>query len=135
MPPPSQLQRGAMAGPGGPNLLPMEQWTPRYPSAGIQGVRPQGVQMHPQLPQQPPVLGGGGMNPHMGMRQGMPGAPPPGGTGLHKAALQQLMQTLKSPNSPEQQAQILQILKSNPQLMAAFIKQRQVKFIFNIHFN
>lgn len=44
-----------------------------------------------------------------------------------KQALQQLMQTLKSPASgPEQQAQLLQILKANPQLMAAFIKQRQV---------
>lgn len=44
-----------------------------------------------------------------------------------KQALQQLMQTLKNPTSgPDQQQQILQILKSNPQLMAAFIKQRQV---------
>lgn len=44
-----------------------------------------------------------------------------------KHALQQLMQTLKNPTSgPDQQTQILQILKSNPQLMAAFIKQRQV---------
>lgn len=44
-----------------------------------------------------------------------------------KHALQQLMQTLKNPTSgPDQQQQILQILKSNPQLMAAFIKQRQV---------
>lgn len=44
-----------------------------------------------------------------------------------KQALQQLMQTLKNPSSgPEQQNQILQILKANPQLMAAFIKQRQV---------
>nr|7OSW_A Chain A, NCBD [Homo sapiens] len=39
-------------------------------------------------------------------------------------ALQQLLQTLKSPNSPQQQQQVLHILKSNPQLMAAFIKQR-----------
>jgi hypothetical protein len=47
---------------------------------------------------------------------------PPG----QKQALQLLLQTLKSPNTPEQQQQILQILKKNPQLMAAFIKQRQV---------
>ncbi|GFT06941.1 CREB-binding protein [Trichonephila clavipes] len=39
-------------------------------------------------------------------------------------ALQQLLQTLKSPTSPQQQQQVLSILKSNPQLMAAFIKQR-----------
>lgn len=50
------------------------------------------------------------------------------GSGLHKQALQQLMHTLRSPQSPEQQQQILAILKSNPQLMAAFIKQRQVCF-------
>lgn len=43
-----------------------------------------------------------------------------------KQVIQQLMQTLKNPTSgPEHQQQILQILKSNPQLMAAFIKQRQ----------
>lgn len=48
-----------------------------------------------------------------------------------KQALQQLMQTLKNPSSgPEQQSQILQILKANPQLMAAFIKQRQVFIVF-----
>ena len=39
-------------------------------------------------------------------------------------ALHQLLQTLKSPHSPQQQKQVLAILKSNPQLMAAFIKQR-----------
>lgn len=44
-----------------------------------------------------------------------------------KQALQQLMMTLKNPQHPDQQQQILNILKSNPQLMAAFIKQRQVK--------
>lgn len=49
---------------------------------------------------------------------------------LQKQALQQLMQTLRSPQSPEQQQQILSILKANPQLMAAFIKQRQVSFDF-----
>lgn len=45
-----------------------------------------------------------------------------------KQTLQQLMQTLKNPSGPEHQAQLLQILKSNPQIMAAFIKQRQVKY-------
>ena len=38
-------------------------------------------------------------------------------------ALQQLLQTLKSPNTPHQQETVLNILKSHPQLMAAFIKQ------------
>lgn len=63
----------------------------------------------------------GGMLNQQGAQGGaLPNTPP-------KQALQQLMQTLKSPQSgPEQQHQILQILKANPQLMAAFIKQRQV---------
>lgn len=39
-------------------------------------------------------------------------------------ALHELLKTLKSPSSNQQQAQVLQILKSNPQLMAAFIQQR-----------
>lgn len=52
----------------------------------------------------------------------------PGGaaTQNHHKALQQLMVTLRSPTTPDQQAQILSILKSHPPLMAAFIKQRQV---------
>lgn len=48
----------------------------------------------------------------------------------HQKALQQLMLTLRMPSCPEQQAQILQILKANPHLMAAFIKQRQVTLLF-----
>ena len=39
--------------------------------------------------------------------------------------LQQLLATLRSPNSPQQQQKVLTILKSNPQLMAAFIRQRE----------
>ena len=39
--------------------------------------------------------------------------------------LQQLLATLKSPQTPQAQSEVLQILKSHPQLMAAFIKQRQ----------
>lgn len=46
-------------------------------------------------------------------------------------ALQDLLRTLKSPSSPQQQQQVLNILKSNPQLMAAFIKQRTAKFYAN----
>ncbi|XP_063791096.1 CREB-binding protein isoform X3 [Pseudophryne corroboree] len=44
-------------------------------------------------------------------------------------ALQDLLRTLKSPSSPQQQQQVLNILKSNPQLMAAFIKQRTAKYV------
>ncbi|EMP29443.1 CREB-binding protein [Chelonia mydas] len=46
-------------------------------------------------------------------------------------ALQDLLRTLKSPSSPQQQQQVLNILKSNPQLMAAFIKQRTAKYAAN----
>uniref|UniRef100_A0A8D8R720 Histone acetyltransferase p300 n=1 Tax=Cacopsylla melanoneura TaxID=428564 RepID=A0A8D8R720_9HEMI len=51
----------------------------------------------------------------------------PGVTGhpQSKQALQELLQTLKSPHTPEQQQKIIQIIKSNPQLMAAFLKQKQ----------
>ncbi|CAL8241255.1 unnamed protein product [Gadus morhua 'NCC'] len=46
-------------------------------------------------------------------------------------ALQDLLRTLRSPSSPQQQQQVLDILKSNPQLMAAFIKQRTAKYHAN----
>ena len=42
-------------------------------------------------------------------------------------ALQQLVHTLKLPQSPQQQSQVLQILKSNPSLMTAFLKQKNEK--------
>lgn len=40
--------------------------------------------------------------------------------------LHQLLQTLKEPSTPEQQQQVVTILRSNPQLMAAFVKQRSI---------
>jgi len=45
------------------------------------------------------------------------------GPGAPNEALEQLLRTLKSPTPPQQQSQVIQILKSYPQLMAAF-KQR-----------
>lgn len=54
----------------------------------------------------------------------------------HKRALEQLMMTLKNrPSNPDQQQQILNILKSNPQLMSAFIKQRQVRTFISYAFS
>jgi len=70
-----------------------------------------GMGMSAQIPRQQGVIGPVSQ---VGLQAG----------NMHKHALQQLMQTLKSPTSAEQQNQILQILKSNPPLMAAFIKQR-----------
>lgn len=92
----------------------------RYQTAGVGLQQNTGLrQPNPQLLQQPQPGAQGAI---VGaMRQAQPGP----NQAMHKAALQQLLQTLRSPNTPEQQQQILQILKSNPQLMAAFIKQRQ----------
>lgn len=75
----------------------------------------------------PNAIMGGGMRPTGGALQAAIAQGQQPNSQTSKLALQQLMQTLKNPTSgPDQQQQILQILKSNPQLMAAFIKQRQV---------
>lgn len=62
-------------------------------------------------------------------RQVQPNMIPQGGAATsnaaQKQAVQQLLQTLKNNPGPEQQQQLLQLLKASPQLMAAFIKQRQ----------
>ena len=42
-----------------------------------------------------------------------------------RQSLQQLITALRSPSSTQQQQQVMSILKSNPSLMAAFIKQRK----------
>ncbi|XP_074455404.1 CREB-binding protein isoform X5 [Larus michahellis] len=90
----------------------------------------------PPMPQQQP------MQPGMA-RPVMPMATPQAVTGprmpgvqqpprsIPPNALQDLLRTLKSPSSPQQQQQVLNILKSNPQLMAAFIKQRTAKYVAN----
>lgn len=75
--------------------------------------------------QQQQVVGGAGQQP------GAPGSQLP--TNQPKAAIAQLMATLKNPQAgPEQQQQLLSILKANPQLMAAFIKQRQQMVSLNL---
>ncbi|XP_057717345.1 CREB binding protein b isoform X1 [Corythoichthys intestinalis] len=79
----------------------------------------QGLQMPPQGPSQQ-----GMPTPQQNMPRGIPGNIAPN-------ALQELLRTLKSPSSPQQQQQVLNILKSNPQLMAAFIKQRTAKYQAN----
>nr|CAD7396910.1 unnamed protein product [Timema poppensis] len=131
-PPPIQRPMGPMGSGAGPHLLPMDQWnTTRYPSNPVMQQNPGLRQPSPQLLQQQPPQ----QVVQMAQQQGMgPMRPQPGGGlgpqgNMQKHALQQLLQTLKSPNTPEQQQQILQILKSNPQLMAAFIKQRQPQYV------
>lgn len=77
-----------------------------------------------------------------GMRPNVPSqmiqlGPGQGNVAGQKEAFQKLMQTLKDNPGPEQQQRLLQILKANPQLMAAFIKQRQnvsiMFFFFLLH--
>ena len=63
-----------------------------------------------QRPQQPPQQ----------MNQGGQPQPVPS-----RESLQQLITALKSPNSTQQQQQVMSILRANPSLMAAFIAQRQ----------
>ncbi|XP_045763307.1 histone lysine acetyltransferase CREBBP isoform X11 [Maniola jurtina] len=73
-------------------------------------------QLHPQHPQHAPQQ-------IQQQRTVVPSQQQPAAP-MHQKALQQLMATLRSPTSHNQQQEILQILKSNPPLMAAFIKQR-----------
>ncbi|XP_023685712.2 histone acetyltransferase p300-like isoform X2 [Paramormyrops kingsleyae] len=67
-----------------------------------------------------------GQGPVMGVPAGAGGLA--GGGSLPQAALQELLRALRSPSSPLQQQQVLEILRANPQLMAAFIKQRASRY-------
>uniref|UniRef100_A0A8C5U5W8 histone acetyltransferase n=1 Tax=Malurus cyaneus samueli TaxID=2593467 RepID=A0A8C5U5W8_9PASS len=109
---------------------------PNPVSGPVMSNMPPGQWQSPPMPQQQP------MQPGMA-RPVMPMATPqavagPRMPGMQQAprsitpnALQDLLRTLKSPSSPQQQQQVLNILKSNPQLMAAFIKQRTAKYAAN----
>uniref|UniRef100_A0A7M4FQH2 histone acetyltransferase n=1 Tax=Crocodylus porosus TaxID=8502 RepID=A0A7M4FQH2_CROPO len=97
-----------------------------------QGGLPQPQQLQPgmQRPSMMSVAQAGqpmNMAPQPGMGQ-VPGTAPPKQGSLPQAALQNLLRTLRSPSSPMQQQQVLNILHSNPQLLAAFIKQRAAKY-------
>ena len=78
-------------------------------------------------PQQrmPGIQGQGGPQ-AVAVAEGAPGQGQPGGGGQRPSmqSLQMLITALKSPNTPQQQQQVMNILKQNPSLMAAFIKQR-----------
>ncbi|XP_025920757.1 histone acetyltransferase p300 isoform X2 [Apteryx rowi] len=98
----------------------------------VQGGLPQPQQLQPGM-QRPSMMSvaqpGQPMNmaPQPGMGQ-VPGTAQPKQPPLPQAALQNLLRTLRSPSSPMQQQQVLNILHSNPQLLAAFIKQRAAKY-------
>lgn len=100
-----------IVGPGGPNQI-------------------MGGQLRPNLQnviQQPPQQQLQQQQPHPAQQQN------PQNNQQHKQALDRLKETLKNSSPPDhQQQQILQILKSNPKLMAAFISQRNVKKLFTV---
>ncbi|KAL4229708.1 hypothetical protein ACF0H5_010096 [Mactra antiquata] len=90
---------------------------------GMAPMRP--MQQMQRMPSQNPSMVA--MNPGVDMNSGMTVnrqmIPRPQGQGPNEA-LDQLIRTLKSPTSPQQQQQVISILKAYPQLMAAFIKQK-----------
>uniref|UniRef100_A0A667YLC8 histone acetyltransferase n=1 Tax=Myripristis murdjan TaxID=586833 RepID=A0A667YLC8_9TELE len=158
-PMPGQMQM--MQGPRGPQVMqPMQQgqWGPgmQNPMQNPQGPQPQVPPpqgpMAPQQAQGTPMAQPGQLMPRpmMPQQQGLPmtGVMPPQGPpqqgvtpqqqgmprmpgNIAPSAVQDLLRTLKSPSSPQQQQQVLNILKSNPHLMAAFIKQRTAKYQAN----
>ena len=101
-PPPQQLQAG-----GGHPMLQHVQ--PQQQMMQPQNPQPGTMQQHPQqiMPLQQPTV------------EGQPQPVP------SRESLQQLLTALRTPNSIQQQQQVMNILKNDPSLMAAFIKQRQ----------
>ena len=115
-----------------PQQVPQTMATSTMPQNFQQNQTVMGQQMR-AMPQRMPVGNPGMVNMNEGvpaMNSGMNPQRQPlmlqrtQGPGAPNEALEQLLRTLKSPTSPQQQSQVIQILKSYPQLMAAFIKQR-----------
>lgn len=124
---PPQVQQQLQQVSGGPLQPTNQQW-----GAGGPAMTPQqrtGL-MGPMAPQQQqPQLaspGSRGLMQVMGVSGATTGAAGPGN--LPQGALQELLRTLHSPSSPLQQQQVLSILRSNPTLMAAFIRQRAARY-------
>uniref|UniRef100_H2V3A4 histone acetyltransferase n=1 Tax=Takifugu rubripes TaxID=31033 RepID=H2V3A4_TAKRU len=94
---------------------------------------PQVQQQLQPMNQQQPQPGNRGMMPGLGVSGGAVGLPASiagaaASGNLPQGALQELLRTLRSPSSPLQQQQVLNILRSNPALMAAFIRQRAARY-------
>uniref|UniRef100_A0A3B3XSQ8 histone acetyltransferase n=1 Tax=Poecilia mexicana TaxID=48701 RepID=A0A3B3XSQ8_9TELE len=127
-----------VAGPRGPQVMQqptLGQWPAAAGPMPAQNQQP-GVVPNQNTSQQAMSIQRAMMAPGQQSQQRMLMTQPPGprpqtpqrtGT-IPPNALQDLLRTLKSPSSPQQQQQVLNILKSNPQLMAAFIKQRTAKY-------
>ncbi|XP_034544280.1 CREB-binding protein isoform X3 [Notolabrus celidotus] len=140
MQPPMQM----VSGPRGPQVMQTGIASGQWPvTAGpMQAAQNQQPGLVPgQTPQQPMTMQRAMMAPgqqaQAGARMMIPQQPgvrpqtPQRPSTIAPNALQDLLRTLKSPSSPQQQQQVLNILKSNPQLMAAFIKQRTAKYHAN----
>ncbi|XP_067353867.1 CREB-binding protein isoform X2 [Channa argus] len=141
---PMQQSMQMVTGPRGPQVIPPGMAPGQWPGAAgtMQATQTQQPGLVPgQTPQQTMTMQRAMMPSGQQSQQGQrmlipqqPGARPqtpqrPGA--IPPNALQDLLRTLKSPSSPQQQQQVLNILKSNPQLMAAFIKQRTAKYHAN----
>ena len=153
MPPPKAGMKPVSTGAGLPQTTMQQQWPQQQPQQQSQPIAPPQAQpqmaqttmqqnfpqsqpnvsqMRPMqtMPQRMPTpnqnmvnMNNVDMNPGMNANRPMlPRATGQGGP--PNEAVEQLMRTLKAPTSHQQQQQVIQILKSYPQLMAAFIKQR-----------
>uniref|UniRef100_A0A8C7Z5H9 histone acetyltransferase n=1 Tax=Oryzias sinensis TaxID=183150 RepID=A0A8C7Z5H9_9TELE len=136
-PPPPQQQQQLLAAQKVAHEIQMvakaKQLQTNYPQGSQPQVPPQQGPMASQQAQGTPMLQPGQLmqRPMMPQQHGlqMPGVMPSQmPSNITQNALQELLHFLKSPSSPHQQQQVLTILKSNPHLMAAFIKQRTAKY-------
>ncbi|KAA0725244.1 Histone acetyltransferase p300 [Triplophysa tibetana] len=127
-----QLQPGQQ---GGPRLqtpqqqqwvgsaMPAQQRPGMVNQMGLQGmVAPQQQQAVGQQQQQ-------GLSAVISMMAQQAGATPGAAATGNQAAIQDLLRFLRSPSSPHQQQQVLNILRSNPQLLATFIRQRAPRYL------
>lgn len=113
--------------------VPLQQGPMVSQQAQVTSMSQQGQLMQrPMMPQQHGLQMSGVMPPQGPSQQSMTpqqqNMPQRMSGNITPSALQELLRTLKSPSSPQQQQQVLTILKSNPHLMAAFIKQRTAKY-------
>ncbi|XP_026171634.1 histone acetyltransferase p300-like isoform X2 [Mastacembelus armatus] len=118
-------------GAGGPAMNPQQR--PGIMSHMAPQQQPGVPQQQQQMNQQQSQPGNRGLMQVMGVSGPVGGAPTAlagaaGPGNLPQAALQDLLRSLRSPRSPLQQQQVLNILRSNPTLMAAFIRQRAARY-------
>ncbi|XP_028990766.1 histone acetyltransferase p300 isoform X3 [Betta splendens] len=122
--PQSQLPPQVQQAGGGQLQAATQQWGAAGPAMNPQQ-RP-GMMGH-MTPQQPPAIAQQQqMNQQQAGNRGMMQVM--GAANLSQGALQDLLRTLRSPSSPLQQQQVLNILRTNPTLMAAFIRQRAARY-------